>query len=248
MLTTGARIKALRKASRMTQNELAAYLGITRENISLYENDKIKNIPADIIAKIAQRFDTTPTYLRGELPMNDWADTTLEKKTLSKSEPTVAEKATRALERDIKKNHKIPPYMPLLTAKTSFFPIIGTIKAGPDGIAYEDYQGSAAATNSNLDQDKTNFFLKVSGDSMIGDGIHSGDLALIERTDVIEDDGAIYAVIYDGENGTLKHVTQTKDAIVLSPSNPQYKPIVIPAEDSDQFWVVGKLKQVTKMF
>jgi len=109
-------------------------------------------------------------------------------------------------------------------------PIVGTIKAGFGGVATQEVEGYATFLTSDVQKGKDYFVLRVKGDSLIGDGIVEGDLCLIERdSEYIENQ--IYAVLVDGEEGTLKHVTRADGRIVLISSNPAHPPRVVPEED-----------------
>lgn len=127
-------------------------------------------------------------------------------------------------------------------------PIVGTIKAGPNGYAMADYDGSMPALGTKLNNDHEHIWLKVNGNSMSGDGIRDGDLALIELSDDFEDPNAIYAVVYDSELATLKRIQKTDSSIILLPSNPEIRPIVIDGHDADTFRIVGKLKQSMRTY
>lgn len=126
-------------------------------------------------------------------------------------------------------------------------PVIGTIKAGPDSIAYEDIDGYSSFGIEDVSKDKEYFVLKVKGDSMIGDGIFEGDLALIEK-DAEYIKNKIYAVIINGYEGTLKHVTKTENAIVLTSSNPNYPPKIIKGHELEQVIIVGALINTKREF
>lgn len=121
-----------------------------------------------------------------------------------------------------------------------YAPIYGTIKAGPGGFAYEDHEGTMIVGGKHALTNHKLIWLRVSGDSMTGDGIHSDDLALIDTEAECECTGEILAVVYDSVFGTLKHVTKSAGTIVLSASNPIYKPIVLSGHDLDTFKIVGK--------
>lgn len=247
-MTIYDRIKELAKRRRISIRELEATLKFSNGTVSKWKKDA----PEKKLDQVAGFFNTTTAYLRGHDDTNRlMALLQNNKATESKSDeidPTTARKINNEFGKVIRDQHVIPPYMALVADEVSTFPIIGTIQAGPNGIAYQDFQGSLSTTNVGLTHGKKYFYLKVSGDSMTGDGIHDGDFALIEQQDYIDDPDAIYAVIYDGESGTLKRVTKTDTAIVLTPSNPAVKPIIIPASECDEFFIVGKLRQVTKMF
>ena len=59
------KLKELRKAKRMTLEELADEIGTSRQTIHRYENGVITNIPPDKVVSLAKALDTTPAYLMG---------------------------------------------------------------------------------------------------------------------------------------------------------------------------------------
>lgn len=126
-------------------------------------------------------------------------------------------------------------------------PVIGTIKAGVDGIAFEEELGTEFATVNDLDTTFEYFWLKVQGDSMVGDGIFENDYALIKKT-IEFNNNDICAVIVDGEEGTLKHVTKTKDSIILTASNPEYSPRFFTGKEMNKILIAGKLIQTKRKY
>ena len=98
-----------------------------------------------------------------------------------------------------------------------------------------------------IESDFDYYWLKVYGDSMIGDMIGAGDLALIKKTPIFEN-GDICAVIVDGEEGTLKHVSRGKNTIVLTASNPNYPPRTFVGEDCNNLRIAGKLVQIKREY
>lgn len=71
-MTTGERIKMLRKEHNLTQEELGAKIGVQKAAIQKYEKGTVKNIKRDSLIKLAKCLDTTPEYLLGweEPPSN----------------------------------------------------------------------------------------------------------------------------------------------------------------------------------
>ena len=71
-MTTGERIKMLRKEHNLTQEELGAKIGVQKAAIQKYEKGTVKNIKRDSLLKLAQILGTTPEYLLGwdETPSN----------------------------------------------------------------------------------------------------------------------------------------------------------------------------------
>ena len=75
------------------------------------------------------------------------------------------------------------------------------------------------------------FLLIVRGDSMIGDGILSGDKVLI-RPVVQVNNGEIAAVhVGDDHLATLKRILFDNDQVILRASNPAYPDIVLPQSE-----------------
>lgn len=86
------------------------------------------------------------------------------------------------------------------------------------------------------------FFARVSGVSMIDDGIDDGDLLVIDKS-VEPYENCLSVAYVDGEF-TLKRVKFEKDCAWLIPANKKYKPIRI-TEDND-FMIWGVVRYVIK--
>lgn len=65
MSITGQRIKSRRKQKEMSADEVASKLGVSRSTIFRYENGHIEKVPANVLERLAEILDTTPTYLMG---------------------------------------------------------------------------------------------------------------------------------------------------------------------------------------
>lgn len=61
----GERIKYNRELLKMTQDELGAACGTSKQTIFKYENGIITNIPLDKIEKISKALNVSPAYLMG---------------------------------------------------------------------------------------------------------------------------------------------------------------------------------------
>lgn len=64
----GDRIKQCRTINRLTQDEVAEYLGLGKQAIWKYESGTVTNIPLENLERMAILFRTTPAYLAG------WSD------------------------------------------------------------------------------------------------------------------------------------------------------------------------------
>lgn len=114
--------------------------------------------------------------------------------------------------------------LPQPSSSSVSLPIVGTVRAGSPQPPLEDIEGYFSI---DLSQQKgeNGFFLRVKGDSMIGAGIHEGDLALVHPQETAEK-GDIVVALVDGE-ATMKRFFRERGTIRLQPENPAMEPIII---------------------
>ena len=80
------------------------------------------------------------------------------------------------------------------------------------------------------------FYGRVSGDSMIGDGIDPDDIIVIDRS-LEPRDGDLAVCCVDGDF-TLKRIKLEKDRVWLLPSNEAYDPILVTEDNRFEIWGV----------
>lgn len=117
-------------------------------------------------------------------------------------------------------------------------PIVGSVRAGWNGLACEETDGYEVADVRNPGN---YFFLKVTGDSM-SPQINEGDLALVHRQNNA-DSGDLIVAIVNGEQGTIKRFVRQGAAVILQPFNPAYAPLVLAGEELEGFLIAGKVVQ-----
>lgn len=108
----------------------------------------------------------------------------------------------------------------------------------------DDYLETKLDLNDLLIQDPpSTFMVRVSGDSMIGAGISSGDVLVVDRS-LTPAHGQIVLVIVDGEF-TVKRLHRRGTRVALIPENPAYQPIELHDGQELQVWgvVTGCVKQ-----
>jgi repressor LexA len=118
-------------------------------------------------------------------------------------------------------------------------PLIGAIACGMPIFADENIETEIPVSTKIVSGDKKYFFLRADGDSMDKKGIESGDLVLIEQTQVAENGKVVVALIND--EATLKEFQVRDESIFLIPHshNPKHRPIILDNSD-DSFsiqWV-----------
>jgi len=80
------------------------------------------------------------------------------------------------------------------------------------------------------------FHVKVSGDSMIGAGIHDGDIVVVDRVLAAKHHDIIIARL--GNTYTIKRLYHKGKTRYLVPANAHYQPIKITQETDFQVWGV----------
>jgi len=108
--------------------------------------------------------------------------------------------------------------------ETVEIPILGTIAAGQPIEAVEIPTGTVKLPAGDFKGMDRCYALRVSGNSMIDDGIFDGDTVIIRQQQTADDGQTVVAVIDENE-ATLKRIYREKDRIRLEPRNPQLSPI-----------------------
>ena len=99
----------------------------------------------------------------------------------------------------------------------------------------DDYTVSGLDLNRELIKNPAStFYARVSGLSMIDEGINDGDLLVIDKS-IEPYDGGLAVCYIDGEF-TLKRFEKHKDYGMLIPANKEFKPIKITAENDFCIW------------
>lgn len=80
------------------------------------------------------------------------------------------------------------------------------------------------------------FFVRAQGDSMLGAGIHNGDLLVVDRS-LEPRNGSIVIAVVNGEL-TVKRLKLESGQVCLMPENPAYPPIAIADGQDLTIWGV----------
>lgn len=105
---------------------------------------------------------------------------------------------------------------------TGSIALLGDVAAGSPIDAIENRQ-ELSLTSVFGDADDV-FALQVRGDSMINEGIDTGDYVVCKRTSNAAD-GQIVVAIVDDDTATVKRFYQEANRIRLEPANDNYEPI-----------------------
>lgn len=109
------------------------------------------------------------------------------------------------------------------------------VPAGFPSPAEDFVEGSLDLNKHLIDHPAATFFLRVSGDSMIGVGIHADDLLIVDRSLKAKNNDIVIAVLH-GEL-TVKRLVQESGKWFLRAENPDYPDFDLP-EDAEIWGVV----------
>ena len=117
-------------------------------------------------------------------------------------------------------------------------PVVGKVAAGEPILAQENITDHVRIDSVLLgDSGRKVFALRVSGDSMIGDGILDGDYIFV-RKQLQAGPGEIVVAMIEDE-ATVKRFYPEGDRVRFQPSNPRLKPIYVSRDDFRETQIIG---------
>jgi SOS regulatory protein LexA len=127
-------------------------------------------------------------------------------------------------------SHSVRGLMPATVQQNSEdIPLLGNIAAGTPIEAIENTDMISVPTH--MLGRGTHYALKVRGESMIEEGILSGDIAIIKHQ-TQADNGQIVVAVVDNET-TLKRYYKKSKQIELHPANKTMKPIIVKDKECE---------------
>jgi repressor LexA len=123
------------------------------------------------------------------------------------------------------------------SARLVEIPIVGRVAAGQPILAEERIEDTVQVDSFFLGTSKKVYGLRVQGDSMIGDGILTGDYIFVKKQ-LNADEGDIVVAMIDDE-ATVKRVYFEGDRVRFQPSNPRMAPIYVRREDFRSTMILG---------
>ena len=223
-METHENIKHLREKNGLSQEKLAELVGYKdRSSIAKIEAGLV-DLSQSKIALFANALNVTPAYLMG-------IDESFES---GKTSIPASKNSSRILSSDT-------------LSDVVSFPVVGSICAGYNGLAQEEYTGDSEELPRSMfrgyPQEELRVF-RVSGDSMYPRFL-DGDRVLVHAQPSV-DNGDVAVVCYNGDEATLKRVYTFRDHIDLVPYNPEYKTKRIDGPDMFQVHVFGKVLKLIR--
>ena len=122
-------------------------------------------------------------------------------------------------------------------------PYYGRIHAGEPSLLPEHRDGYITMDRRFLPSDEV-FFLKVTGDSMVGRAINDGDFVMVDKACKPKPNDIIAARL--GDSATIKTLTYQGTTVVLQAANPADRDITI--HTNDDFQILGAVCGVFRPF
>ncbi|HDC9764933.1 TPA: helix-turn-helix domain-containing protein [Staphylococcus aureus] len=134
----------------------------------------------------------------------------------------------------------------LETIPVKKIPVVSKISAGMPIYTEENLIDYIYFATKNLNSNKEEFGLQVSGDSM-DKLFQDGDVVVVEKDSTVEN-GQLGVVLVNGYNGTVKRIRYNNGQIILIPesNNPSHYPQVYGKDDEVK--IVGRVVASQKLF
>ncbi|MEM6454962.1 MAG: transcriptional repressor LexA [Acidobacteriota bacterium] len=128
-------------------------------------------------------------------------------------------------------------------AQQSEVPFLGLIAAGQPIEALPGDDRFGVPDHLLNGRGGEHYVLRVTGDSMIQEGIHDGDYVVVLRRERAEP-GEMVVALVGGSEATLKRFYPEGENVRLQPANSAMQPIIVPANDVQvQGVVVGLMRK-----
>ena len=111
-----------------------------------------------------------------------------------------------------------------------------SVEAGFPSPADDYLEGGLDLHEHLVKRPASTFFVRVSGSSMEGAGIFSGDMLVVDRSLEAKNGDVVLAVLC-GEM-TVKRLIIKSDGVWLAPSNDRFKPMLVTEDVDFQIWGV----------
>lgn len=218
----GKRMKSRRKELKLTADQIAEAIGVSRSNVYRYENGDIENLPLEILKPLSSILKTTPQYLMG------WDDNVLTDITTiyNQLEPPRQEKVYNYANNQLIEQNQVQEATTIyVTSKLSAGP--GVIDLDPRNVEEVQYDGYVP---------RHDLAFQVAGDSM-EPLFEDGEIVFVERTEDIYS-GQVIAVQIN-EESFIKKAYIENDQLRLVSLNSMYEDIL--ADGTDNIRVVGRV-------
>lgn len=218
----GRRLKEARERNKITLEEAGKKVDVHKSTVLRWENGETEKIKLPILETLADYYNVDPAWLAGY-------DVPMEKKSVSEQLKNIG--AMYVSNTDLVK-----------------IPLLGTVKAGYDYMAQENWTGYVDVEKEIVKDGQEYFALKVHGDSM-SPVLIEDDIVIIKKQNDFEN-GDIVVAIINGDEATIKKGKKSDSSILLQPLNTSYEPLIFTYDEMKTIPVeiIGIVKQLKRIF
>ncbi|MEM6852888.1 MAG: translesion error-prone DNA polymerase V autoproteolytic subunit [Planctomycetota bacterium] len=134
------------------------------------------------------------------------------------------------------------PIIPILGPPLPLPLMSANVPAGFPSPAEDYVQGQLDLNDHLITRPAATYYVRATGDSMIGAGIHAGDLLIVDKAEEAVSGRVVIAAI-DGEL-TVKRIERRGRRVLLKAENPLYPPIIFEDDDAAELVVWGVVTAV----
>lgn len=127
-------------------------------------------------------------------------------------------------------------------------PLLGTVKAGYDYMAQENWEGMIEVDQDIIKDGSDYFALKIKGDSM-SPVLIENDIVIVKKQEDFENGDLVVALI-NGDEATIKKGRKSDNSILLQPLNTAYEPLIFTYDEMKTIpvTIIGIVKQLKREF
>lgn len=213
----GVQLKELREKKGLSLREVNKLTGISYSHLNMIENNK-RNVTPALLRNLANVYNVNYIDLYYLAGYMDLVEDAYERQKLDElNNPVVS------------------------------IPLLGTVKAGYDYLAQENWIGNVDIDKKLADSGEF-FALNVKGDSM-SPVLIEDDIVIVKKQNDFEN-GDIVVAIINGDEATIKKGKKSDNSILLQPLNTSYEPLIFTYEEmkSIPVKIVGIVKQLKREF
>ena len=112
----------------------------------------------------------------------------------------------------------------------------GAVRAGFPSPAADYLENTVCLQELLIAHPQATFLMRVEGDSMVGAGIHDGDIVVVDRA-IKPGDGKVVVAVMDGDFA-IKRLCYRGGECFLESENPKFKPIAVTEHSENSVWGV----------
>lgn len=224
----GAYLKKIRETLGYSTYDVNRLCDISQSYLSLMENGKRKP-SAVILKKIAPIYNLNYIDLYEKAGYID----------------LVEEERNNSIKNFVNAMEVIEKEYKEINCSKKVFPILGTVKAGYNYLAEDNFIGYISIDKEVSDPENY-FALRITGDSM-QPILYDNDIVIVHQQNDVEN-GQVGIVLIDGEEGTVKKIVKYDDHIDLIAFNSYYPPRRL--DSNTNFKIIGKVMEarISKIF